>query len=236
MRLLNFAIKKISGKESFHLDERICFFYLIRLAFRYALMIVRGFLIALPYKKINKAIMVGPRCHLYCMKEMEFGANVRLEKGVLIDALSTNGVRLGNGVKLGHHSRIECTGSIQNIGKGICIGDNTVFGDNCFFGAAGGIDIGSDVLAGQFIRFHSENHVFSDLNKLIKEQGVTHEGIRIGNNCWIGSGAVFLDGASIGNGCVVAANSVVTKKFDDNVIIGGVPAKVIRRRDESINY
>ena len=40
---------------------------------------------------------------------------------------------------------------------------------------------------------------------------------------------VFLDGSSIGSGCIVAANSVVTEHFPDNVIIGGVPAKILKK-------
>lgn len=99
------------------------------------------------------------------------------------------------------------------------------------FGAAGGIEIGDDVVAGQFIRFHSENHNFNDLSKLIRDQGVTHKGIKIGNNCWIGAGAVFLDGAELGDGCVVGANAVVTKKFPANVIVAGVPATIIGERN-----
>lgn len=65
---------------------------------------------------------------------------------------------------------------------------------------------------------------------MIREQGVTHKGIKIGNNCWIGAGAVFLDGAELGDGCVVAANAVVTKKFPSNSVIGGVPSKIIKNR------
>lgn len=65
---------------------------------------------------------------------------------------------------------------------------------------------------------------------MIREQGVNRQGITVGNNCWIGAGAVFLDGSSIGDGCIVAANAVVTKKFPDNVIIGGMPEKIIGER------
>ncbi len=56
------------------------------------------------------------------------------------------------------------------------------------------------------------------------------KGIKIGNNCRIGAGVVFLDGAELGDGCVVAANAVVTKKFPDNSVIGGMPAKLIKER------
>ena len=52
----------------------------------------------------------------------------------------------------------------------------------------------------------------------------------IGNDCWIGAGAVFLDGAEIGDGCIVGANAVVIGKFPNNTIIAGMPAKVIGNR------
>lgn len=133
-------------------------------------------------------------------------------------------------MKIGDYSQIIGTGSIKNMGKGLRIGKNSSFSEFCLFGAAGGITIGNDVIAGQNVRFHSENHNYDDADKLIREQGVNRKGISVGNNCWIGAGAVFLDGSSIGSGCIVAANSVVTKHFPDNVIIGGVPAKILKKK------
>ena len=78
----------------------------------------------------------------------------------LFNALSREGVKLGDGVRIGDNTVIECTGSLSNIGKGLAIGNRSAFGGNCFFGAAGGISIGDDLIAGQNIRFHSENHIF----------------------------------------------------------------------------
>ena len=52
--------------------------------------------------------------------------------------------------------------------------------------------------------------------------------ITIGDNCWIGAGAIINPGVSIGNNVVVASGAVVTKNFGDNVVIGGNPAKIIR--------
>ena len=92
----------------------------------------------------------------------------------------------------------------------------------------GGIQIGNDVIAGSYISFHSENHVFDDTSLLIREQGVTSKGIQIGNNVWIGAKATFLDGAIVGNNSVVAAGAVVNGIFPDNVVLGGVPAKIIK--------
>ncbi|BDB52693.1 CatB-related O-acetyltransferase [Flavobacterium ammonificans] len=61
--------------------------------------------------------------------------------------------------------------------------------------------------------------------------------IIIGHDCWIGNGSIILSGVDIGNGSVVAAGSVVTKAFPPYSIIGGSPAKLIRKRftDEMID-
>lgn len=222
----------IAGKGNFKLDEYIGLSYLIAVCWKYAWMLVRGTLFSLGNSKIKGRLFLGKKVKVKCKKSFVVGRYCKFHDGVEIDALSTMGVTLGNCVVLGRNSRIECTGSLNFVGKGVSIGDNSAFGSECFFGAAGGIIIGNDVIAGQSVRFHSENHLFTDLKRLIREQGVSHKGIIIGNNCWIGAGAVFLDGSEIGDGCVVGANAVVTKKFPGNCVIAGVPAKVIEKRGE----
>lgn len=121
------------------------------------------------------------------------------------------------------------TGSLTYLGKGIKIGNNVGFGTCGHFGGAGGVEIGDDTIFGNYVSVHPENHNFSDPSKPIRLQGVNHKGIKIGRGCWIGAKATILDGAVIGDGCVVAAGAVVTGQFPDHVIIGGVPAKIIKR-------
>ncbi len=225
-------VLKMAGKENFKIDAKISKRYIFNICIKYGVMLIRGKLFSFGYSKINNSIFVGDRVKVVEKKYMKIGAKVKLHDGVYIDALSENGVSIGEKAVLGRNCRIECTGSLASVGKGVFIGDRTTFGNDCYFGAAGGIEIGEDVVAGQFIRFHSENHQYDDLNKLIKDQGVSHKGIVVGDNCWIGSGAIFLDGAELGDGCVVAANAVVTKKFPDNSVVGGVPAKLIKKRGE----
>ncbi len=221
---------KIAGKESLQLDDAVPFSYLFRLCIRYGLMFVRGTLFcSIRFRKYIK-FFKSSNVKIVSSKKLTLGSNVKLHENVYIDALSTDGVILLDNVVLGRNTRIECTGSINHVGKGVKIGKNSSFGSDCFFGAAGGIEIGNNVICGQNIRFHSENHNYSDRESLIREQGVTHQGIKIGDNCWIGSGVVFLDGSSISDGTVVAANSVVTKKFPENVVIAGTPAKIIKVR------
>ncbi|QWG03992.1 hypothetical protein KMW28_13775 [Flammeovirga yaeyamensis] len=54
--------------------------------------------------------------------------------------------------------------------------------------------------------------------------------IEIGENCWIGRGCIILAGVTIGDGAIIAANSVVNKNIPSNTIYGGVPAKFIKDR------
>lgn len=218
---------KLAGKE---IESSVSARYLFQRGLPYLLGLLRGFILRLFLGSCGKQFYSGKSVKILAKNLCHFGNNVRLEDYVKIDGLSADGIVLGNNVKLGEYSKIIGSGSINIIGKGLVIGNNSFFSEYSFFGAAGGISIGNDVIAGQCVRFHAENHNYDNLDKLIREQGVNHRGITVGNNCWIGAGAVFLDGSGIGNGCIVAANSVVTKNFPDNVILAGVPAKIISFR------
>ena len=66
----------------------------------------------------------------------------------------------------------------------------------------------------------------SPYNSLIEFYPPIHKEVHIGDNCWIGAGAIILPGVSIGNGSVVAAGAVVNKDVPDNVMVAGVPAVV----------
>lgn len=223
---------RLAGKDDFKLDSTIGAEYVLRQCWKYGWMMIRGKIFSIRYTRISNSVFIGKKVKIIEKKHLAIGKKTKLQDGVYIDALSREGVLIGDNVVIGRNTRIECTGGLQNVGKGVKIGNRTTFGNDCMFGAAGGIDIGDDVVAGQFIRFHSENHNFNDKTKLIREQGVTHKGIKIGNNCWIGAGVVFLDGAELGDGCVVGANAVVTKKFPCDAVIAGIPAKMIGYRDE----
>lgn len=175
-------------------------------------------------------VFVGRRCTFKHKRLIRTAPYLNIQHDVHIDALSRNGVRFGSYVSVGCFTRIECTGSLSHLGKGFICGDHCGLGTTAFYGAAGGITLGSNVIVGNFVSFHSENHNFSDADVPIRLQGTSHKGIVIGDNCWIGAKATILDGVHIGSGCVVAAGAVVTKDFPDNVVIGGVPARIIKNR------
>jgi len=180
------------------------------------------------YVFFQRKIFIGKGCVISNKNNIVFGKNVTIEKKCDIDGYAIKKLRFGNNVKIGAYSFISCTSHLSKYGKGLEIGNNSACGRFTEFGAAGGIEIGNDVIMGSYISFHSENHNFLDTSKLIREQGVTSQGIKIGNNVWIGAKATFLDGAIVGNNCVVAAGAVVNAVFPDNVVIGGIPAKILK--------
>ena len=185
-------------------------------------MLMRGFL----YTK--KKVFIGKSCNISNKKNIQFGKNVTIENNTDIDGYASQIIILGDNAKIGAYSLATCTSHFSKYGIGLKIGNNSAFGRFTEFGAAGGIEIGDDVIAGSYISFHSENHNFSDNSKLIRLQGVSSKGIKIGNNVWIGAKATFLDGAVVGYNSVVAAGAVVNGVFPNNVIIGGVPAKILK--------
>jgi acetyltransferase-like isoleucine patch superfamily enzyme len=67
-------------------------------------------------------------------------------------------------------------------------------------------------------------------DQTIRSQGITGKKTIIGNDVWIGTGAIILAGITIGDGSIVGAGSVVTHDVPGNSVVGGVPAKMIAKR------
>ncbi len=95
----------------------------------------------------------------------------------------------------------------------------------CKFQDQGGITIDEGALIGHNVVLATINH---DLDPS-KRQSMSYAPIHIGKNVWIGANATVLAGVTIGDGAVVAAGAVVTKNVEPNTIVGGVPAKVIKK-------
>ena len=235
MILIEYLIKKIKGND-FELDKEISLGYLLENIVSMSLNLVRGNIKTFKSKKSGMLVFVGKRTKIRMKKKIKLGKGINIGDNVVIDALSKEGVSIGNNVRIGDYTRILCTGSLKKIGIGFKIGDNCGIGENCFFGSAGGIRIGNDVIMGQNIRFHSENHNYEKIEIPIRMQGVTNKGIVIGNDCWIGSGVVFLDGISVGNGCVIGANTLVNKSLPNNSVAVGNPVRIVKIRGKNNLY
>jgi len=120
---------------------------------------------------------------------------------------SASRIIIGNRVSLNYSVSInaDCGGSIT-------LGDNTIIGPNTVLRAS--------------------NHKHELLDKPIRDQGHSSGKIVLGDNVWVGASVIILPNVTIGNNVIVGAGSVVTKDIKDNLIVGGVPAITIKKREE----
>jgi acetyltransferase-like isoleucine patch superfamily enzyme len=226
-RFLNFLISKLK-KEEYRLNEDIPVSYLFKISLYRFIMLIRGLLV---FCKKNGLLFVGPGCVIRCKSKITFGKNVTIERRCYFDALSSNGVSIGSNSSFGKNCTVECTGNLKFLGKGLIIGEFVGVGSGSFLGCAGGIEIGDSTIIGNYVTFHSENHNYSDKSIPIRLQGVNHQGISIGKNCWIGAKATILDGVTVEDGCIIAAGALLIKGiYEKDSIYGGVPAKFIKSR------
>lgn len=226
-KIINSYVSRVKG-ESYRIDDRVPTGYLLRISIARVIMKLRGRLLFIGRAHYP---FVGRAATIRCKRKMLFGKGVSIGSHTFIDALSSEGIRLGNNVSVGRGTKIECTGNLRFLGKGLTVEDNVGLGTDNFFGCAGGIHIGKDTIIGNFVSFHAENHIFSDLNVPIRLQGVEHKGIRVGGDCWIGAKCTILDGAIIEDGCIIAAGAlVIAGIYQKNGIYGGVPAKLLKYR------
>ena len=217
-------------KRPVRLDPDLPIGVLVGRGITMALGFVRGLLLA------RRRVVLEPGARIVAPQRLRVaGGLVRLGPYSRVDCTSRKGIELGQSFKLGAFSQMIASGTLADLGEGIVIGDNVGIGEFAYLGGAGGLQIGSDVIVGQYFSTHPENHVFSNPDVPIREQGVTREGIHIGSDCWIGAKVTILDGVTLGRGCVVAAGSVVNRSFPDYSIIGGVPARVLKSRTRSVS-
>lgn len=113
--------------------------------------------------------------------------------------------------------------------KGVNLGDNCAIFSSIITPEPYLLNIGDNVTIAPGVRLITHDN---SVSKVIPYMTDLFGRINIGNNCFIGVGAIILPGVTIGDNSIVAAGSVVTKSFPSNVVIGGNPAKVICTLDD----
>lgn len=155
-------------------------------------------------------------------------ANINLGNGVEIDpSSSVNNVIISDNVKIA--KRCSIYGSPENL---LEIGENSYVGMNCILnGFAAKLKIGKNVSIAQNVNIMVDSgpNASPAMQKVFPiEKGPVH----IGNDSWVGAGAIIMPKVNLGEFCIVAANSYVNRSFPAFSIIGGIPAKLIRSLTE----
>lgn len=172
------------------------------------------------------------------------GARDILNKTKYPHAIIDGGCCFTDDVQIGKNSHIlnNCLINHSAIGMYTYLGteckiQNTTIGNYC--------SIANEVICGvgnHPINLFSTSPIFYKVNNTFKEKLIKkdlafdeYKPIHIGNDVWIGTKVIILDGINIGNGAIIAAGAVVTKDVPAYTIVGGVPAKFIKRREVNMD-
>ncbi len=163
---------------------------------------------------------------------IRLGRNVYLDHGVYLHACPA-GIDIGDNTFVMHGSVLHVYNFRDLPHAFIRIGANSLIGEMNVLRGQGGITIGERVYTAPLVQMLAVNHVFDDPSVPMVEQGITADGIVVEDDVWIGAGAIITDGVRVCKGAVVAAGAVVTADVPPYTVVGGVPAKVLRKIDGS---
>lgn len=179
---------------------------------------IHGFIFRFIYLKGKaKGLYLGK--HIEIIGKINLGEKVKISSFVKIYKDNT----IGDNTYIGENVELRC-----NRKNKIIIGSNCTINRSSLI--MGMVTIGNDCLISPQCAVVGSNHVFSDIDQLIRKQGIISKSVIIGNNVWLGAQVTVLDGVTIGSNSIIGAGSVVTKSIPANAIAVGNPCKVIKYR------
>lgn len=181
------------------------------------------------FKEIGTGVIFGKGITLRCPGRITLGKCVAIDDYGLLDASGAEaGISLGNNVIVSRN----CV--IQSKTAAVTIGDKTDIGCNTIISSSAGISIGNSVLIAGNCYIGGGRYISDRLDIPMMEQGVYTKGpVIIGDDVWLGAGAMVLDGIQIGKGCIIGAGAVVTRDLPNYAVAVGIPAKVVKYREAS---
>jgi acetyltransferase-like isoleucine patch superfamily enzyme len=135
-------------------------------------------------------------------------------------------VRLGRWSWIGHGTKIRAHEGVVEIGA------KSVLGQECTISAFQSVRVGRECILADRVMLIDFDHGVVEVERPIRLQGIYKRDVTVGHNCWIGYGACILRGATVGDNAVVGTSTVVTKDVPANAVVGGVPARLLRMREE----
>jgi acetyltransferase-like isoleucine patch superfamily enzyme len=160
----------------------------------------------------ERSAKLSPFSKYLNLRHIRIGERVFIGEGCVLFPMRRYGkeefvasITIGDDAYIGHHTQLHCIGALQ-IGRGAVISDHVYI---------------SDVA-----------HGLSPLDGPIMKQALNSRGpVSIGDDCFVGFGASIMPGVVLGNNCVVAARTVVTKSFPPYSMLVGAPAKLVKTFD-----
>jgi len=178
---------------------------------------------------VGRGVVFGQGVVLRHPGKIRIGDHVTVDDLVVLDAKgsSNRGIDIGRGVFLGRGTILSCKDG------DIVLGDDTNLGFHCEVFSGSSVTVGRHGLFAAYVYLVGGGHEFERGDVPVIAQQRSSEGIALGDNVWLGTGARVLDGVTLGSNVVVGANGVVTSDLPDGAIAAGVPARVLRTREEA---
>jgi acetyltransferase-like isoleucine patch superfamily enzyme len=147
------------------------------------------------------------------------GPGVKLEIGPEAKVVLGRWSWIGHGTKIRAHD-----GEVR-------IGAKTVLGQECTISSFQHVSIGRECIVADRVMLIDFDHGVVEVERPVRHQGIYKRDVRVGHNVWVGYGACFLRGVTVGDNTIVGTYSVVTRDVPDDAVIGGAPARVLRMRE-----
>jgi acetyltransferase-like isoleucine patch superfamily enzyme len=174
---------------------------------RYARLLVR---LALLKLRFRGRLQTDGLCFICPHVKLEIGPHATL--------------RIGRWAWVGHGCKLR-------VHEGeVSIGAKTVIGQECTISAYQHVAIGRECIIADRVMLIDFDHGVTEVERPIRLQGIYKRDVNVGHNVWIGYGACILRGVTVGDNCVIGTSSVVTRSFDADTVLGGIPARTIRMR------
>ena len=133
-------------------------------------------------------------------------------------------VHLGRWSWVGHGTKIRAHEGEVHIGA------KSVIGQECTISSFQHVSIGRECIVADRVMLIDFDHGVVEVERPIRHQGIYKRDVRVGHNVWVGYGACFLRGVTVGDNAIVGTSAVVTKDVPANAVVGGIPARLIRMR------
>jgi acetyltransferase-like isoleucine patch superfamily enzyme len=178
------------------------------------------------FAEVGKKVVFGRDMTIRHPHKIKIGNNVALDDNCIVDAKGdeNQGITIGNNVFIGRNSIVYCKGG------DIVLEDDVNISSNCQIFSSNSLTVGSGTMIGAYSYFLSGGEYdYEDPTPFAQQSGMETKGpLTIGRDCWLGARVTVLDGANIGDHCVIAAGAVVNKPIAASSIAAGIPAKIIK--------
>jgi acetyltransferase-like isoleucine patch superfamily enzyme len=183
------------------------------------------------FKKVGKGVAFGHHITIRHPHKIAISDGSYIDDYSVLDAKGEDnqGIRIGQNSYIGRNTTLSCKGG------NIFLGDYSNISANCSLLSESLIEIGAyTFLAGHCYLVAGGNHQFDRTDiPIMRQPSIDKGGIRIGNDCWLGASVTVLDGVSVKKGCVIGAGAVVTRPLPEYSIAVGVPAQILRSRNQT---